>query len=55
MSYDYTVRLIAVRDGEPHTCEGRIVSVIQGTYNPDQASWYITALVERPTPEKEQQ
>ena len=44
---EYTVRTISIADGEAHLCSGRIVAVVQSTYNPDRRMWYLTVLVER--------
>lgn len=50
--YDYTVRLVSFPANGVHRCVGRIVSVMQTTYNPAKDAWYSTVLVERPANEE---
>jgi len=48
---NYTVRMISVPEDGEHSCSGRIVAVMQSTYNPSSRLWYLTVLVERPPEE----
>lgn len=40
----YDVREFKVPDHGYHECTGQVVAVLQSTYNPARAAWYVTVL-----------